>query len=54
MAILKQMCTRLSSPLGTKDEMVKNIYNIMIGMFSDTLSSIIEYLDIDEGVGADA
>lgn len=54
MAELKQMSTRFSSPLGTKDEMVKNIYNIMVDTFSDTSSSIVECLDRDEGVDTDA
>ena len=53
MAELKQMSTRLSSPLGTKDEMVKNICNIIIDTFSDTSLSIVECLDRDEGVDVD-
>ena len=51
MAELKKMSMNLSLPLGTKDEMVKNIYNIMIDTFGDTSSSIVECLDRDEGVG---
>ena len=54
MAELKQMSMRFSSPLGTKDEMVKNIYNIMVDTFSDTSSSIVECLDRDEGIDTDA
>ena len=54
MAELKQMPICLFLPLGTKDEIVKNICNIMINTFSGTLSSIVECLDRDEGVDVDA
>ena len=52
-AELKQMSTRLLSPLGTKDNMVQNICNIMIDAFTDTSSSIVECLDRDEGADVD-
>ena len=45
---------RLSSPLGAKDKMVKNISSIMVNIFSSTLSSIVKCLDRDEGVNEDA
>ena len=47
------MSTRVSSPLGTKDDMAQNICNIIIYTSTNTLSSVVECLDGDEGANAD-